>query len=89
MLDQAGGHVLSLRAGSVMAKSKNHTAHNQTYKAHRHSIKKPKKSKYSSRKGVSRGMQTDDGWLCSGSAAPDLGCYLVLGSVVEPQASNY
>ena len=56
-----GTHVLSLRAGSVMAKSKNHTAHNQTYKAHRHSIKKPKKSKYSSRKGVSRGMQTDDG----------------------------
>lgn len=36
-----------------MAKSKNHTAHNQTYKAHRHSIKKPKKTKYASRKGVS------------------------------------
>eukprot|EP00208_Stichococcus_sp_RCC1054_P000877 CAMPEP_0206137492 /NCGR_PEP_ID=MMETSP1473-20131121/2615_1 /ASSEMBLY_ACC=CAM_ASM_001109 /TAXON_ID=1461547 /ORGANISM="Stichococcus sp, Strain RCC1054" /LENGTH=58 /DNA_ID=CAMNT_0053530619 /DNA_START=236 /DNA_END=412 /DNA_ORIENTATION=+ len=35
-----------------MAKSKNHTAHNQTYKAHRHSIKKPKKSTYASRKGM-------------------------------------
>ena len=35
-----------------MAKSKNHTAHNQTYKAHRNGIKKPRKQKYSSRKGV-------------------------------------
>ena len=51
-------------AGSVMAKSKNHTAHNQTYKAHRHSIKKPKKSKYSSRKGVSVQMQLLGGPVC-------------------------
>lgn len=36
-----------------MAKSKNHTAHNQSYKAHRNGIKKPKKNKYTSRKGVS------------------------------------
>ncbi len=36
-----------------MAKSKNHTAHNQSYKAHKNGIKKPKKQKYSSRKGVS------------------------------------
>lgn len=35
-----------------MAKSKNHTAHNQTYKAHRNGIKKPKTYKYKSRKGV-------------------------------------
>jgi large subunit ribosomal protein L29e len=35
-----------------MAKSKNHTAHNQSYKAHRNGIKKPKRNKYSSRKGV-------------------------------------
>lgn len=35
-----------------MAKSKNHTAHNQTYKAHRNGIKKPKTFKYKSRKGV-------------------------------------
>ena len=35
-----------------MAKSKNHTAHNQTYKAHKNGIKKPKKHRYSSRKGV-------------------------------------
>ncbi len=40
-------------SSAVMAKSKNHTAHNQTYKAHRHSIKKPKKTTYVSRKGVS------------------------------------
>lgn len=36
----------------TMAKSKNHTAHNQSYKAHRNGIKKVKKQKYSSRKGV-------------------------------------
>lgn len=35
-----------------MAKSKNHTAHNQSYKAHKNGIKKPKKHKYTSRKGV-------------------------------------
>jgi large subunit ribosomal protein L29e len=35
-----------------MAKSKNHTAHNQSYKAHKNGIKKPKKQKYTSRKGM-------------------------------------
>ena len=35
-----------------MAKSKNHTAHNQTRKAHRNGIKKPKTYKYPSLKGV-------------------------------------
>ncbi|KAJ7562241.1 hypothetical protein O6H91_03G060800 [Diphasiastrum complanatum] len=35
-----------------MAKSKNHTAHNQSYKAHKNGIKKPKKHKYTSRKGT-------------------------------------
>ena len=35
-----------------MAKSKNHTAHNQTYKQHRNGIKKPKVFKYKSMKGV-------------------------------------
>ena len=35
-----------------MAKSKNHTAHNQSYKNHRNGIKKQKKQKYSSMKGV-------------------------------------
>ncbi|EFJ48674.1 component of cytosolic 80S ribosome and 60S large subunit [Volvox carteri f. nagariensis] len=35
-----------------MAKSKNHTAHNQNRKAHRNGIKKPQKHKYASRKGM-------------------------------------
>ena len=35
-----------------MAKSKNHTAHNQSYKWHKNGIKKPKKTKYTSLKGV-------------------------------------
>jgi large subunit ribosomal protein L29e len=36
-----------------MAKSKNHTAHNQSAKAHRNGIKKPRVNKYKSQKGVS------------------------------------
>ena len=35
-----------------MAKSKNHTAHNQNKKAHRKGIKKPKRERYASLKGV-------------------------------------
>jgi len=34
-----------------MAKSKNHTAHNQTYKQHKNGIKKPKAFRYSPNKG--------------------------------------
>jgi large subunit ribosomal protein L29e len=36
-----------------MAKSKNHTAHNQTRKAHRNGIKKPATNKYPNLRGVS------------------------------------
>ncbi|KAL8128718.1 hypothetical protein V2J09_017873 [Rumex salicifolius] len=35
-----------------MAKSKNHTAHNQSYKAHRNGIKKPRKQRNQSTKGM-------------------------------------
>jgi len=35
-----------------MAKSKNHTAHNQTAKQHRNGIKKPKRQRYISTKGM-------------------------------------
>ena len=35
-----------------MAKSKNHTAHNQNKKAHRNGIHKPKRQRYSSSLGV-------------------------------------
>ncbi|TXG63316.1 hypothetical protein EZV62_010310 [Acer yangbiense] len=34
-----------------MAKSKNHTAHNQSHKAHRNGIKKPKRHRHTSTKG--------------------------------------
>ena len=37
---------------AAMAKSKNHTAHNQSKKNHRNGIKKPMKHKYTSTKGV-------------------------------------
>ena len=35
-----------------MAKSKNHTAHNQNYKAHRNGLKKPKHPRFVSLKGM-------------------------------------
>ncbi|XP_068659959.1 large ribosomal subunit protein eL29z-like [Aristolochia californica] len=35
-----------------MAKSKNHTAHNQSYKAHKNGIKKPRKHRHTSTKGM-------------------------------------
>ncbi|MBA0612597.1 hypothetical protein Godav_013180, partial [Gossypium davidsonii] len=35
-----------------MAKSKNHTAHNQSYKAHKNGIKKPKRQRHTSTKGM-------------------------------------
>jgi len=35
-----------------MAKSTNHTAHNQAYKNHRNGISKPKKTRYVSLKGM-------------------------------------
>uniref|UniRef100_A0A1I8EG88 60S ribosomal protein L29 n=1 Tax=Wuchereria bancrofti TaxID=6293 RepID=A0A1I8EG88_WUCBA len=37
---------------SSMAKSKNHTSHNQNRKDHRNGIKKPKKHRFISMKGV-------------------------------------
>ena len=42
-----------------MAKSKNHTAHNQTHKDHRNGIKKPKRQRYRSLKGVDRAWKAD------------------------------
>ncbi|KAF8054699.1 RPL29A [Scenedesmus sp. PABB004] len=39
-------------APAAMAKSKNHTAHNQSKKAHRNGIKRPQAHKYTSRKGM-------------------------------------
>ncbi|KAL4433616.1 hypothetical protein ABPG75_000057 [Micractinium tetrahymenae] len=42
----------SSQGTGAMAKSKNHTAHNQTRKAHRNGIKKPQRQRYTSRKGM-------------------------------------
>ncbi|KAI9196030.1 hypothetical protein LWI28_020387 [Acer negundo] len=39
-------------AAAEMAKSKNHTAHNQSHKAHRNGIKKPKRHRHTSTKGM-------------------------------------
>ncbi|KAK4527548.1 hypothetical protein GAYE_SCF41G5471 [Galdieria yellowstonensis] len=35
-----------------MAKSKNHTNHNQSYKAHKNGIKPPRQHRFQGRKGV-------------------------------------
>ncbi|KAK4773157.1 hypothetical protein SAY87_028176 [Trapa incisa] len=37
---------------AAMAKSKNHTAHNQSYKAHKNGIKKPRRHSKTSTKGM-------------------------------------
>ncbi|KAK4800499.1 hypothetical protein SAY86_020986 [Trapa natans] len=37
---------------AAMAKSKNHTAHNQSYKAHKNGIKKPRRHRKTSTKGM-------------------------------------
>ncbi|KAK0606690.1 hypothetical protein LWI29_002909 [Acer saccharum] len=44
--------VSSLNTAAEMAKSKNHTAHNQSHKAHRNGIKKPKRHRHTSTKGM-------------------------------------
>jgi hypothetical protein len=47
-----------------MAKSKNHTNHNQNRKAHRNGIKKPQKHKYASLKGVSVTRAQPSDYIC-------------------------
>ncbi|KAG9337042.1 hypothetical protein JZ751_029809 [Albula glossodonta] len=47
-----------------MAKSKNHTTHNQSRKAHRNGIKKPRSHRYESLKGVSRPQVLEEHALC-------------------------
>uniref|UniRef100_A0A8C6VCR3 60S ribosomal protein L29 n=1 Tax=Naja naja TaxID=35670 RepID=A0A8C6VCR3_NAJNA len=42
----------------AMAKSKNHTTHNQSRKWHRNGIKKPRSQRYESLKGVSAFLST-------------------------------
>ncbi|KAK4258666.1 hypothetical protein QN277_005089 [Acacia crassicarpa] len=40
-----------------MAKSKNHTTRNQSYKAHKNGIKKPKRHRHTSTKGFLRNQR--------------------------------
>ncbi|URD81491.1 60S ribosomal protein, partial [Musa troglodytarum] len=48
----SGKFFFPLFLDSEMAKSKNHTAHNQSYKAHKNGIKKPRKHRHTSTKGM-------------------------------------
>ncbi|KGB76530.1 60S ribosomal protein L29 [Cryptococcus deuterogattii 99/473] len=51
-----------------MAKSKNHTAHNQNKKAHRNKIQRPKTNKYHSLKGVDPKFRRNARFAAQGSA---------------------
>ncbi|KAJ9459966.1 60S ribosomal protein L29 [Diplonema papillatum] len=50
-----------------MAKSKNHTNHNQNYKAHRNGIKKPKRERYISKKGQEPKLRKNQRFSLKGS----------------------
>ncbi|KAK1923665.1 hypothetical protein DB88DRAFT_492024 [Papiliotrema laurentii] len=50
-----------------MAKSKNHTAHNQNKKAHRNGITKVKSNKYASMKGVDPKFRRNQRWAQLGT----------------------
>ena len=45
-----------------MVKQKNHTARNQTYKAHRNGIKRPKKQRFRSTKGMDPKFVRNQRW---------------------------
>ncbi|KAG2731734.1 hypothetical protein G9P44_005321 [Scheffersomyces stipitis] len=51
-----------------MSKSKNHTAHNQTKKAHKNGIKKPRTNKYPSLKGVDAKFKRNHRYALHGTA---------------------
>ncbi|KAI3639542.1 hypothetical protein MIR68_002236 [Amoeboaphelidium protococcarum] len=51
-----------------MAKSKNHTNHNQNKKAHRNGIKKPQRNRYPSLKGVDPKFLRNQRFAKAGSA---------------------
>lgn len=51
-----------------MAKSKNHTNHNQVSKAHRNGIKKPKAHRYPSLRGVDQKFLRNQRFAKKGSA---------------------
>ena len=50
-----------------MAKSKNHTNHNQNYKAHRNGIKKPQRQRYISKKGQEPKLKKNTRFALKGS----------------------
>lgn len=51
-----------------MAKSKNHTAHNQTKKAHKNGIKKPKTYRYRSLRSVDAKFRRNHKFALRGTA---------------------
>ncbi|XXZ99720.1 60S ribosomal protein L29 [Meyerozyma guilliermondii] len=51
-----------------MAKSKNHTNHNQNKKAHKNGIKKPRTNKYPSLKGVDAKFRRNHRYALHGTA---------------------
>eukprot|EP00871_Galdieria_phlegrea_P003868 jgi/Galph1/4482/GphlegSOOS_G3133.1 len=50
-----------------MAKSKNHTNHNQSHKAHRNGIKRPRLRRHQKRKGVDRKFLLNQKYATTGT----------------------
>ncbi|CAA3000782.1 60S ribosomal L29-1 [Olea europaea subsp. europaea] len=68
------------RRREEMAKSKNHTAHNQSHKAHKNGIKKPKRQRHTSTKGMDPKFLRNQRYARkhnkkSGESAGDEDCY--------------
>lgn len=51
LLNEQSLFSIVLNSHTIFLHMQNHTAHNQSFKAHRNGIKKPTKQRYSSRKG--------------------------------------
>lgn len=61
-------HLKNFILTSEMAKSKNHTNHNQNKKAHKNGIKKPRTNKYPSLKGVDAKFRRNHRYALHGTA---------------------
>eukprot|EP00693_Jakoba_libera_P001496 EC690510.1.p4 GENE.EC690510.1~~EC690510.1.p4 ORF type:complete len:73 (+),score=36.31 EC690510.1:83-301(+) len=72
-----------------MAKSKNHTNHNQTFKNHRNGIKKPKTHRKRSTKGVYQKFLKNQKFVQQGNRkAVEAAIYQEVQKVLEQQGAQ-
>eukprot|EP00659_Diplonema_papillatum_P005223 gene5223-7970_t len=72
-----------------MAKSKNHTNHNQNYKAHRNGIKKPKRERYISKKGQEPKLRKNQRFSLKGSIKARTVATKLYGSVATNESNPF